>query len=109
MKRVDLRLIACGTLMAASVFAQNSYQQVNLVSDLPNLAARRDFQLVNAWGIAFAEPSGPWWVNAAGTGLSILHDGAGAPFPPGPGLKVTIPPVGQSIPTGIVFNNTPDF
>jgi uncharacterized protein (TIGR03118 family) len=109
MKRLDLRFIACGALMAASAFAQNKYQQVNLVSDLPNLAGRRDFQLVNAWGITFAEPTGPWWVNAAGTGLSILYDGAGAPFPPGPGLKVTIPPIGQSAPTGIVFNNTPDF
>ena len=107
MKHVDLRLIACGALVAASAFAQNTYQQVNLVSDVPNLAGRRDFQLVNAWGITFAEPSGPWWVNAAGTGLSILYDGAGAPA--GNGLKVTIPPIGQSIPTGIVFNNTPDF
>jgi uncharacterized protein (TIGR03118 family) len=107
MKHVDLRLIACGALLAASAFAQNTYQQVNLVSDLPNLAGRRDFQLVNAWGITFAEPSGPWWVNAAGTGLSILYDGAGAPA--GNGLKVTIPPIDQSIPTGIVFNNTPDF
>jgi uncharacterized protein (TIGR03118 family) len=62
---------------------------------------------VNAWGITFAEPSGPWWVNAQGTGLSILYDGNG--LPAGNGLKVTIPPAEGSLPTGIVFNNTPDF
>src|SRR5207245_3995 len=72
-----------------------------------NIAGRRDFDLVNAWGITFAEPSGPWWVNAQGTGLSILYDGNG--LPAGNGLKVTIPPAEGSLPTGIVFNNTPDF
>jgi uncharacterized protein (TIGR03118 family) len=107
MKIFDIRILVCGACMAASAIAQNTYQQFNLVSDVPNLAARRDFDLVNAWGITFAEPTGPWWVNAAGTGLSILYDGNG--FPAGNGLKVTIPPVGGSVPTGIVFNNTPDF
>jgi uncharacterized protein (TIGR03118 family) len=109
MKIFDIRVLVCGACMAASAIAQSRYEQINLVSDLPNIAGRRDFDLVNAWGIAFAEPTGPWWVNAAGTGLSILYDGNGAPFPAPNGLKVTIPPAGASVPTGIVFNNTPDF
>jgi uncharacterized protein (TIGR03118 family) len=68
------------------------------------MAAYRDITLVNPWGIAFGG-TGPWWVNAAGSGLSSLYDGAGVPN----SLKVTIPPVGGSVPTGIVFNNTPEF
>jgi uncharacterized protein (TIGR03118 family) len=107
MQRFKLKLLACGACMAASAIAQSTYEQVNLVSDFPGLASRRDFQLVNAWGITFAEPSGPWWVNAAGTQLSILYDGTGAPA--GNGLQVFIPPPGGSVPTGIVFNSTTDF
>jgi len=107
MKRLGLKLLVCGACLAEFALAQSAYEQINLVSDVPGLAARRDFDLVNAWGIAFGEPSGPWWVNAAGRSLSILYDGNG--LPAGGGLKVTIPPAGASEPTGIVFNNTPDF
>jgi uncharacterized protein (TIGR03118 family) len=107
MKIFDIRVLMCGICMAASAYAQGPYEQINLVSDVPNLAPRRDFDLVNPWGITFAEPSGPWWVDAQRTGLSILYDGSGAPA--GNGLKVSIPPPEAGAPTGIVFNNTPDF
>jgi uncharacterized protein (TIGR03118 family) len=90
--------------------ADNSYVQHNLVSDVPGMADRTETRLVNAWGIDRG-PTSPWWVNAAGTGLSFLFDAAGMPFPAAAPLVVTIPPPGggPSLPTGIVFNGTMDF
>ena len=92
--------------------AQNPhYVQTNLVSDVPGMAARTDSQLVNAWGID-RSPTGPWWVNSNGKGLSIVYDGNGNPFPMATPIVVTIPTpggTGTSTPTGIVFNPTTDF
>jgi len=105
-----LTLIAVLSL-AQSATAQH-YQQTNLVSDLPG-AALRDPNLINPWGIATGGATGPWWVNANGTGVSELFDGAGHPFPIGNQLVVTIPPppgsVGPSAPTGIVFHGGTGF
>ncbi len=92
------------------------YQQTNLVSDVPGLAKTTDPNLVNSWGIVHP-PTGPWWVNDNGTGVSALYDGNGNPFnpfPPPPNqLVVTIPrPTdgsGPAAPTGVVFNGTTDF
>ena len=71
-------------------------------------AAVIDHHLVNPWGVSYA-PTGPFWVSDAGTGLATLYDGFGAIQP----LIVTIPaPTGDSgpsLPTGQVFNATPDF
>jgi uncharacterized protein (TIGR03118 family) len=78
------------------------YVQHNLVSDIKG-AARTDIQLVNAWGID-ASPTGPWWVNSNGKGLSIVYDSTGAAFPAMSPIVVTIPPPGSGTPTGIVFN-----
>src|SRR5215467_7688144 len=81
------------------------YVQNNLVSDIKG-AARTDINLVNAWGID-ASPTGPWWVNSNGKGLSIVYDGNGAPAPATGPIVVTVPPPGASgtsAPTGIVFN-----
>ena len=93
--------------LSASVFAQH-YQQTNLVSDVPGLAAATDPNLVNAWGLARSATS-PWWVADNGTGVSTLYTGAGAIL----SLVVTIPvPPGgtpPSAPTGIVFNGSSDF
>src|SRR5512133_626385 len=66
------------------------YQQHNLVSDIPGLADRTDANLVNAWGITHSATS-PWWVNANGTGLSLVYDGSGAAFPAASPIIVTIP------------------
>lgn len=93
--------------LSGAVFAQH-YQQTNLVSDVPGLAAHTDPNLVNAWGLARSATS-PWWVADNGTGLSTLYNGAGVILP----LVVTIPvPPGgtpPSAPTGIVFNGSSDF
>jgi uncharacterized protein (TIGR03118 family) len=86
------------------------YQQHNLVSDIPGLADRTDSNLVNAWGTTHSATS-PWWINANGTGVSLVYDGAGAPFPAANPLIVTIPAPGggTSAPTGIAFNPTTEF
>src|SRR5665811_344783 len=97
-----LATLAC----SATALAENGYVQHNLVSDLPGTADHTDAHLVNAWGIVHP-PTGPWWVNANGTGLSILYDGSGAAFPLATPLVVTVPgPTAgtTSAPTGIVFN-----
>src|ERR1700743_2534958 len=79
-----------------------SYQQVNLVSDVPGLAANTDPNLKNPWGVAFSATS-PFWTSDQRTGLSTLYNAAGVPQ----SLVVTIPgsatpPTG---PTGMVFSN----
>ncbi len=82
------------------VYAQH-YQQTNLVSDVPGMAAHTDPNLVNAWGIAF-NPNAFAWVADNHTGVATLYDGLGN----SPPLVVTIP---TGSPTGIVFNGSPDF
>jgi uncharacterized protein (TIGR03118 family) len=88
--------------------AQNKYVQTNLVSDVTGLATHKDPNLVNAWGLD-KTPTGPWWVNSNGKGLSLLYDGAGAINP----LVVTVPPAPPNGPpgpaTGIVYNPTSAF
>ena len=60
-------------------------------------------------------PTTPFWIADNGTGVSTLYNGAGAPFPVGLPLVVTIPPPHDSpagttaAPTGIVFNPTAGF
>ncbi len=101
-------IILCTTSLplAAKNGPPQHYQQTNLVSDVPGLAAATDPNLVNAWGLARSATS-PWWVADNGTGLSTLYTGAGAVL----SLVVTVPAVsGTSAPTGTVFNgSTTDF
>ena len=85
------------------------FDQVNLVANKTGYGATRvDPQFVNGWGIAFA-PSGPAWVSANGTGLSVIYNSLGAEVRP----AVTIPSPGATTggqPTGAVFNSsTTDF
>src|SRR5256714_3329980 len=93
--------------LAKSVSAQH-YQQTNLVSDVPGMAAVTDPHLVNPWGITRSQTS-PWWVADNGTGVSTLYTGTGQML----SLVVTIPPppggTPPSAPTGIVFNGSSDF
>ncbi len=102
--------LSVGTMLglAPSAWAQHRYQQTNLVSDVPGLAAVTHMPLVNPWGLARSATS-PWWASDNGAGVSTLYTGAGAPL----GLVVTIPvPSGgtpPSTPTGIVFNGSTDF
>ncbi|HEX4589202.1 MAG TPA: TIGR03118 family protein, partial [Gemmataceae bacterium] len=90
------------------------FLQNNLVSDLPGVAAVRDSNLVNPWGLT-AAPGGPWWISDNGTGVSTLYTGNGQMVPIGKNGFVTVPPpmttppTPQSAPTGVVFNGTSDF
>lgn len=87
-----------------------TFQQVNLVSNIPGLALQTDPDLVNAWGISHSATS-PFWISDNGKGLSTLYNSAGTKL----GLVVTIPPPAGSPagttakPTGQVFNTTTDF
>src|SRR5215218_109893 len=73
------RRAALGALLlvtATALPAQTRYQQTNLVSDVPGLAATLDPQLVNPWGISFG-PTSPFWISDAGTGVTTLYNGLG--------------------------------
>jgi uncharacterized protein (TIGR03118 family) len=93
--------------LSTNALAQH-YQQTNLVSDVPGMAATTDPNLVNPWGLTRSSTS-PWWVADNGTGVSTLYNGSGGIIP----LVVTIPvPPGgtpPSAPTGTVFNGSSDF
>jgi uncharacterized protein (TIGR03118 family) len=83
---------------------QNSYTEVDLVSNIPGRAMFTDPNLVNAWGLSHS-PTGPWWVSDNGTGVATIYQGNGT----AESLIVTIaPPAGMSgpaAPTGNVFND----
>ena len=76
-----------------------SFEQTNLVSDLPGLAANQDPNLINPWGIAFNGGS-PFWISDQGANVATLYSGAGVPQPTGQPLVVSTP-LG---PTGVVSN-----
>src|ERR1043166_4033192 len=112
--RVRHRILTCAPVAALCIgFTANlaaddhhrpgHYQQTNLVSDVPGLAAITDSRLVNPWGLS-ASATSAWWVADNGTGLSTLYNGAGAVQ----GLVVTVPNLpgvtDPSAPTGAVFN-----
>jgi hypothetical protein len=105
---ISIAAVGMVLCLSTSVNAQR-FQQTNLVSDIPGMAAVTDSNLMNPWGLARSSTS-PWWVADNGTGLSTLYTGTGAIVP----LVVTIPvpPGGEppSTPTGTVFNgNSLDF
>jgi uncharacterized protein (TIGR03118 family) len=85
----------------------NRFDQVNVVSDLPRVAAIQDPLLVNPWGLALS-PTSPLWVANNGSGIATLYrgDGSGSsPFAKVP-LEVTVT---NGAPTGQVFNGTGSF
>jgi len=102
-----LIFLGCVTLFvgvtASGRAAGGSFQQTNLVSDIPGLANFTDPNLKNPWGISHSSTS-PFWVSNQVTGTSTLYNGTGQPFPPGSPLIVNV-----ANPTGQVFNSTPDF
>jgi uncharacterized protein (TIGR03118 family) len=89
-----------GSTRLSAERAGNVYKVTRLVADQPGHAKATDPNLVNAWGLA-AGPTTPWWVNAADSDVSTLYDGTGAIIP----LVVDV----AGGPTGLVFNDGPDF
>jgi uncharacterized protein (TIGR03118 family) len=91
----------------------NSFDWVNLVSDINGVARHTDENLVNPWGLVIA-PTGAIWVADNGTGVATLYDSQGRALPTEANpLVVTIPTAPTNTeggnPTGQVFNPTPDF
>lgn len=90
--------------------AQPVFQQTNLVSSVPGLAAVTDANLKNPWGVSFA-PNGPFSVSNQATGNATQYDGSGNPQ----ATVITVlpsstsPPGTLGSPTGQVFNPTTDF
>jgi uncharacterized protein (TIGR03118 family) len=95
-------------LLARQSHGLKDFVQVNLVGDNNDLhPVRVDPNLINAWGMAFA-PSGPDWISANGTGLSVIYNTAGNDVRP----PVTIPSATSATgghPTGVVFNSSTSF
>jgi uncharacterized protein (TIGR03118 family) len=96
---------ALALMIGTTCFGQH-YNQTNLVSNTPGVAAVTDPQLINPWGISRGSGS-PWWVSDNATGLSTLYNGAGTKQ----SLIVAIPPADPTnkntptgTPTGTIFN-----
>ncbi|HEX4862889.1 MAG TPA: TIGR03118 family protein [Acidimicrobiales bacterium] len=111
---VGLFATAAPALAGGNGIATHSYQQTNLVSDIPGLATHTDANLRNSWGTSTG-PGLPIWVSDNATGKTTLYDGQGNPQP-GPGnqqLVVSIPapasagPGAAGTPDGTVFNPSP--
>ena len=86
------------------------FEQINLVSDVPGVAALTDPDLVNAWGLSAspgtdAAPGSPLWVSDNGTDKTTLYAGASATTVSKSGLVVDIT---SGAPTGQVFNTRSD-
>jgi uncharacterized protein (TIGR03118 family) len=94
--------------LAGRADSDDGVHQVNLVSDLPGVAALTDPNLVNAWGLAFG-PSTPIWVSNNGTSTSTLYAGATAPGVPVAAVPLVVRIPGGGAPTGVVFNPTARF
>ena len=84
------------------------FSQNLLVSDLPDAAQLQDTNLVNAWGVSFGG-SGPFWVNSAGAGKSLLYavtnDASGSEIVTKQTLEVAV----GGNPTGVISNNKGGF
>ncbi len=101
-------------LATSTLLADNDggghYRQINLVSDLPGVAALQDTNLVNSWGVSFSSTS-PFWISDNGTGkatlYSVTNDMGGMMHVTRLGLVVNIP--GEGTPTGQLFNGTGKF
>ena len=104
-------LTALGLAAApAGASPRGGYRQINMVSDLPGVAALTDPDLVNAWGLSAspgtdAAPGSPLWVSDNGTDKTTLYRGVG----PTTVSKVDPPIVcvTSGAPTGQVFNTDP--
>jgi len=90
---------------------QLTFVQTNLISDGSVPAMQTDLNFVNPWGVAFSS-TGPFWVSDAGTGVTTIYDGTGAPFPVAGHTVIQIAAApgqnGTATPTGQTFNSTAD-
>lgn len=103
---VALVVAVAGPAAATDGEHAGTFQQVNLVSDQPGVAALTDPALVNPWGISHLANS-PVWVSDNGADVTTLYrtDTAGSPVTKVP-ITVSIP---GGAPTGQVANDTTAF
>jgi uncharacterized protein (TIGR03118 family) len=89
--------------------ARATYQQTNIVSDIPGLAAATNHKLINPWGVSLS-PNGLFRISDNGVGLSTVFDVNGNRF--GPTVQIPLPAGSTSdaaAPTGNIHNTTTDF
>lgn len=91
----------------------DKYVQVDLASDVINLAENIDSNLVNPWGIV-QTPSGEWWVANNRDGVLLRLTGEGMPDQKSAEQTITVTRPEKfkglrSNPTGLVYNTTEDF
>ncbi len=116
-------LLAAGFAVGAAIglaapASASIFTQTNLVTDDQAALAAEGFapasfvdpNLINPWGMSRSVTS-PFWISNQGSATSTLYNGAGALFPIGAPLVVSIPqvPTPPAGPTGQVFNGTTDF
>lgn len=104
--------LAAGTIV---VPAAEKYIQVNLVSDQGNIAPETVPQLADPWGMARTD-TGEYWIANHRDGVLVRLTGEGTAAPSESERQVITVPVPKTTakllpakPTGIVYNNTPDF
>jgi len=85
-----------------------TFVQRNLVADILSYGAVTiDANLVNPWGLAFG-PDGALWVANNGTGTATFYGQSGAKLQP----TITVPSAiadEPGVPTGMIYNASPDF
>src|SRR5512138_5110 len=86
----------------ANAAGMGTFQQINLVSNQPGVAALTDPALVNAWGMSHG-PNTPVWVSDNGSDQTTLYRTDIASSPVTKVLSVAIP---GGAPTGQVFNSS---
>ncbi|MGC9198790.1 MAG: TIGR03118 family protein [Acidobacteriaceae bacterium] len=111
--RGRLRLVTAGTiagiillpLLNRAQARNNTYMQVNLVSNGYVPAKVIDHNLVNPWGVA-AGPTNPLWISDQGSNTLIVAPISAVENGSAPPLTVSVPTLGggPNGPTGIVYN-----
>jgi uncharacterized protein (TIGR03118 family) len=104
-----LAALGVGAATAGASPPGGTYRQINMVSDLPGVAALTDPDLVNPWGLSAspgtdAAPGSPLWVSDNGTDKTTLYAGATATTVSKAPLVVDVT---SGAPTGQVFNTDP--
>src|SRR5271170_278056 len=103
MKRLNSVLLAASIGLSLSGLPANAgpivgYQQTNLVSNVPGVAAVTDSNLQNPWGVSESATS-PLWISDQHAGVATLYTVTGLSATPAggtPPLVVTVPtPTGQ--------------
>src|SRR5438034_7400539 len=94
---------------AANATAQTiAYRQVNLSSNLPNVANHVTPDLVNPWGIAFLSGQ-PFFIADNKVGRVTVHDAAGSSVVPASFIVPNAAGTGFETPTGIVADQNSFF